>query len=301
MRKLKTIIIPLIAASALTLSACTSDHSNDASTHSESGKETHSETVENLDMEFDNHGHMTGDGTSDTAGGYTLAVNEYDPDSSVIKFSIAKEDGSVLTDFKVKHEKPLHMLFVSENFGEYHHVHPEMDSEGFWTVDVPRSSGGNWAIYTDFATEELPDGVVLRSDLVFNGEVANYELPPPSSLIQTDDFLITAVGDMSADKHGSLTLTVLQDGTPVTFDKYLGEDAHLVALRVEDGAYAHFHPMGGHDHGDGSMDGHDHSQMGAPGVLMFETEVPGPGQYIMFLEFKTNGKMNLVPFTADIF
>lgn len=301
MRNVKNIIIPVLAVSALTLSACTSEHSESATSHSESSQGAATESVETMELGSEPHGHITGDGTSDMAGGYALAINEYDPSSSTVSFSIAKEDGSVLTDFKVKHEKPLHMIFVSDTYGEYHHVHPEMDSEGTWTAEVPRSSGGSWAVYTDFATEEMPDGVVLRSDLTFDGESVSYAIPEPSSLIQKDDFVITAVGDMSADKHGSLTLTVLQDGTPVSFEKYLGEDAHLVALRVEDGAYAHFHPMGSHDHGSGEMDGHDHSQMGAPGVLMFETEVPGPGRYIMFLEFKTNGSMNLVPFTADIF
>lgn len=317
MKNYKKAMIPLIAVSALTLAACSSGDSASPDVTSESAAEMQdsmdvsddmSDMDTDMDMEMDMdmgtepHGHMLGDGTTDSVPGYSLAFNEYDPENSKLTFSIANDDGEVVTDFKIKHEKPLHMILASENLGEYHHVHPEMSEDGFWTVDFPRVSGGTWAAYTDFTTEEAPDGVVLRTNLDFTGEVTPFDLPEPSALIEQDGFVITAVSDMSADKHGSLTLTVLRDGAPVEFDKYLGEDAHLVALRSEDGAYAHFHPMNhSHSHSDdGSMDSSDHSEMTAPGVLMFETEVPGPGTYLLFLEFIVDGTLYEVPFTADI-
>ena len=193
MRNYKKVMIPLIAVSALTLAACSSEDHSSSDMSSEVSSEMQGSMGDAMDMSdlelgAEPHGHMIGDGTTDSVPGYSLAVNEYDENLSKITFSIANDEGEVIKDFKIKHEKPLHMILASTNLGEYHHVHPEMMEDGSWTVEFPRVSGGTWSMYTDFATEDAPDGVVLRTDLDFTGDVLPYDLPEPSALINKMDF-----------------------------------------------------------------------------------------------------------------
>jgi len=72
------------------------------------------------------------------------------------------------------------------------------------------------------------------------------------------------------------------DGSPVSgLEPYLGQPAHLVALRSSDLAYVHLHPM-----------------MNMVSAFMFGTKLPQPGTYRLFLQFGYHGEVLTVPFTV---
>lgn len=92
----------------------------------------------------------------------------------------------------------------------------------------------------------------------------------------------------SPAKARQLTLTVREDGSPVTdLQPYLAAFGHLVVLRAGDLAYVHVHPNG--EPGDGVT---------APGPdITFHTVAPGPGVYRLFLDFKHRGTVRTAAFT----
>jgi hypothetical protein len=70
---------------------------------------------------------------------------------------------------------------------------------------------------------------------------------------------------------------------------YLGAYGHLVALREGDLAYLHVHP-----------DGHPGDGTTAPGPdVVFGAEVPSPGRYLLFLDFRHDGEVHTAPFVVD--
>ena len=58
----------------------------------------------------------------------------------------------------------------------------------------------------------------------------------------------------------------------------------IVALRDGDLAYSHVHPL----------------PTGAPGEIVFHTELPTAGRYRLFFQFKIGGVVHTAPFTVDV-
>lgn len=238
------------------------------------------------------HEHAVGDGTTETAGDLTLKVLSTPSTagkSGTLALSITTPEGPV-TDPVVKHTKPLHVVAVRSDLGEYLHIHPELQKDGSWSTKVTFPTAGEWRVIADIvlSTPTIEDagkstGYILGSTLKIAGSAPKFTLPAPANTFDVDGYTVNLSGGLSSDEHGMLMGTITKDGSSVELDDYLGSKGHLVAIRQSDGAYAHMHP-------DDSM----------PGMLHFMTEVPGAGTYRLFLQFSVEGKVRLATFTVDI-
>src|SRR4029079_16953534 len=105
-----------------------------------------------------------------------------------------------------------------------------------------------------------------------------------------DGYEVSASGDLVAGEHSMVTLEISRDGAPVTdLQPYRGAYGHLVALREGDLAFLHVHPGG--DPGDGET---------SPGpVIEFGTEIPSPGRYHLYLNFKHEGVVRTASFVVE--
>jgi hypothetical protein len=300
-----------LIVAALSLTACGSSMNEDTmTTPTATAKETAAA----------GHTHAIGDGVSATAGTYTLEVLAVPAAKSEGQLSFKITDGGAnLTDFLELHTKKLHLIAVSEDLSDFIHAHPEMSADGVWDVSLTLPEGGKWRIYTDFGTTTVPNGVILGSVIDVPGASTLTPLEAPAATFSSEGFDFIVSGQISATSHGMLMISVTKDGKNVEFEDYLGASGHLVAIREEDGAYAHFHPQG-HDHGsmlpatevDGSTattNSNDmemgagmgsSSMMSMPGMIHFDTEVPGAGKYRLFLQFMAEGELHQVAFTADV-
>jgi hypothetical protein len=224
--------------------------------------------------------HLPG-GLAVAQDGYRLALADdvLSPGSRRLAFTILGADGHPVTAYDVEHEKRLHLIVVRRDFTGFQHVHPVLDeTTGEWSTDV-RLTPGPWRVLADFVPAGGPD-LTLGSDLLVPGEVA----PPPALPVQrtdtVDGYTVTVDGDLVAGEHSMLTMTVARDGAPVTdLQPYLGAAGHLVALREGDLAYLHVHP---------SEDG-----------LEFGAEVPSPGRYHLYLDFKHAGAVHTAQFVME--
>jgi len=307
---LKYILIPFSVIIALSLTGCGSSMPKESSAEP---------SMTATEPSVTEHAHVLGDGTLATAGIYTLQVLTV-PRSKVegsLSFKIIEND-TILNDFIERHTKNLHLVLVSEDLSEYIHTHPTMSEEGVWSVNMKFPEGGNWRLYADFGTSEEPNGVVLGSIINVAGTSTITPLEAPAASFSADGFDYTVSGRIPANDHGMLMITITKDGKNVVFGEYLGSTGHLVAIRENDGAYAHFHPQG-HNHssasdsseidsnpatpsedGMGMEEESGSHSMAMPGMLHFDTEVPGAGKYRLFLEFMAEGKLHKIAFTADV-
>ena len=107
---------------------------------------------------------------------------------------------------------------------------------------------------------------MLGRDLFVPGEVTHRTLPEPR---------LAAVAD-------GLAFSITRGGRPVTaLQPYLGAEGHLVAIREDDLAYLHVHPLDG----------------AGPGRIAFDAELSAPGRYALFLQFKHGGRVHTGAFT----
>jgi hypothetical protein len=206
-----------------------------------------------------------------------------------VSFSILGPDGTPVTEYDVEHEKELHLIAVRRDFTGFQHVHPEMAADGTWTTTLDLTAG-QWRLFADFkATGAGP--ITLGTDLAVRGSYLPTAPVADSRTASVDGYTVTLDGDLTAGAEAKLTLTVTRKGEPVTdLEPYLGAYGHLVTLRAGDLAYLHVHPDG--TPGDGVTEP-------GPGVV-FYTEVPSPGRYHLYLNFKHEGVVRTAAFTVTV-
>jgi len=114
-------------------------------------------------------------------------------------------------------------------------------------------------------------------------------LPRASGTTTVDGYTIAVKGDLMAGMAHRLTATVTKNGKPVTdLQPYLDTYAHLTAFHQGDLAFAHLHP-------ETKADG-DH---GGP-ALTFHAEFAQSGNWRLFLQFQTGGKLHTAALTLHV-
>lgn len=203
-------------------------------------------------------------------------------------FRIVDAGGDTVTDFDITHERQLHLIVVSRNLVDYHHLHPAQGTDGAWTVDLPELPAGSYRVFADTRPTGA-DGITLGTDLSVGDGVT-----------ETDGAVASSAGDTTATVDGyqiemsgtpvvgesMLTFSVLSNGRAIVPDPYLGASGHLVALRAGDLAFLHVHPLG------------DATEQ-APGIR-FAAEFPTAGTYRLFLDFSIDGTVRTAAFTVEV-
>jgi hypothetical protein len=211
-------------------------------------------------------------------------------ESGELSFQVLNAQGEPETSFAVEHDKQLHLIVVRTDGTKFRHVHPTMDADGTWSLPWDWAAAGTYRIYADL----VPDGEGAEPvTLTRTVEVAGRFTPAPATPTTTasvDGFTVNLIGDLVAGSSSELTLTVSRDGKPVTsLQPYLGAFGHLVALRDGDLAYLHVHPEG-QEPAAGQLSGPE---------IEFAAEAPTPGRYLLYLDFRVDGKVHSAPFVLD--
>ncbi len=211
-----------------------------------------------------------------------------------LSFSILTDDGSPLSDYVESHEKRLHLIVVRADGDEFRHVHPEF-AEGTWSIPWTWREPGSYRIFADFVPadtgepEDAPDVTLSRTVDV----AGRFEPSPATStsiVSRVEGYKVRLDGALAVGASSALTVSVSRDGEPVTtLEPYLGAFGHLVALRDGDLAYLHVHPEGDEPQA-GEKSGPD---------VVFMTEAPTPGRYLLYLDFKVDGEVHTARFVVD--
>ncbi len=200
---------------------------------------------------------------------------------STFTFRIETSDGSPVTEFDVLHERRMHLIVLSRDLIEYLHLHPTIDSDGLWQVDVPALHPGSYRVYADFQ----PRGagrITLGIDVQVPGPVQAVALPPVSPTDNTDGYEV-AVSGVPMVGSSTIEFDVSRDGQTIATDPYLGAAGHLVVIRTGDLGYLHVHPTDTTD-----------------AVVRFAAEFPTPGIYRLFFDFAHDGAVHTASFTIEV-
>ena len=245
---------------------------------------------------------MPGMGTAVTGNGLAAARDGYRMTSSTTglpadrsadyRFTVTGPDGKPVTDFSVDQTKRMHFYAIRTDLTGFQHLHPTMAENGTWTAPLAALRPGTWRLYTSF-TPNSGSGkgkdFVLSRTVKVSGMAMTTPLPKEEGTTSVDGYTIAVRGDLMAGMAHQLTATITKGGKPVTdLQPYLDTYAHLTAFHQGDLAFAHLHP-------ETKVDG-DH---GGP-ALTFHAEFAQPGNWRLFLQFQTAGKLRTAALTLPV-
>lgn len=232
-------------------------------------------------------------GLTVTDAGYTLApASAALPSGSRVpfQFSITRSQGGRLTDYRVTHEKKLHLIVVRRDLTGFQHVHPTLGADGTWSTRLDLTAAGTYRVFADFAPAGLGRTLTLGTDVSVGGEFRPTALPAPAATATVDGYETAVAGAPVAGRESELTFTVSRAGRPVAdLQPYLGAFGHLVSLRPGDLAFLHTHPAQQARAG----------QHGGP-QIRFAAVFPTPGTYRLFLDFQHGGAVRTAEFTITV-
>ncbi|MGW5355704.1 hypothetical protein ACWERV_34960 [Streptomyces sp. NPDC004031] len=236
----------------------------------------------------------SGGGLSDASGGYrmTSATAEGMPGMAMpYRFTITGPEGRAVTSFAVEQTKRLHFYAIRSDLTGFQHLHPAMAADGTWTAALPALAPGAWRLFATFTPSAGEQGLVLSRTLTVPGAAHATPLPRPAASAEADGYTVSVRADLTAGKAGPLTVAVARSGAPVTdLEPYLGTYAHLTAFHAGDQALAHLHPESAVPAGGGK---------GGP-ELAFHAELPEPGEWRLFLQFRAGGALHTAALTLHV-
>ncbi len=243
-----------------------------------------------------------------------------------LSFTVKNDKGEIVRDLPVVHEKPMHLLVVSDDLAEYYHIHPEPQPDGSYKVPFTFTNGGDFKLYADFTPKDSPQVVEDFMLKVSGNERAKVELKTDEKFEKTVDglkFLMKPDADLVAGKELMLNFSVFDEKTnqPVTdLEKYLGEYAHFVIISQDLQKFVHAHPMSKEEHSESDQDmskmndankkideskPHTHDDKTdtkgvSPSEVSAHTSFPQAGLFKVFAQFQRAGKVITVPFVVNI-
>ncbi|MGW2410073.1 hypothetical protein ACWCXK_36985 [Streptomyces sp. NPDC001739] len=288
------------AALALTLAACGSSSSDSSSMpgmdHGGKSSASASPSASQAMDDMPGMDHMaSGNGLSDTRDGYRLISKGATLPSgkqTAYRFTVTGPDGRPVTGFALDQTKRMHFYAIRSDLTGFQHIHPSMAADGTWSANLSSLAPGSWRLFASFTPDAGPGkgkDFVLSRTVTVPGNATKTLLPAPATSTQADGYTVTVKGEPMAGMAHPLTVSIAKDGKPVTdLEPYLDTYAHLTAFHEGDAAFAHLHPTTKVTGDNGGPD------------LSFHAELPTSGNWRLFLQFQTGGKLHTAALTLRV-
>jgi hypothetical protein len=226
--------------------------------------------------------------------------------------------GERVTKFEMVHEKQFHLFVISQDMEYFQHIHPALQPDGTWTIDVTLPKAGYYKVLSDF----LPSGGAwqfIARPLVtagYDGDIAGDSavLTPDTNLTKTvDDLTATLSFDpptFVAGLYGHLNfrLSDTATGKPISdLQTYLGAFGHTLIMSEDMVDYVHSHPLDLLPTTDDDTEpqfvippGADLEKLrGGPDVT-FDGLMPRPGRYRAWTQFRRNDVVHTFTYTFRV-
>ena len=202
--------------------------------------------------------------------GYVLVNAQSQPTPSAATFFIKGPDGQRVTDFTEAQGAKLHVVLIRFDVSGFEHLVPDIAADGTFVVPLGE---GKWHIIIDAQPAGTAAPIVLTTSIDDEVPIEEVALPAPNDTVTVDDLVVT--------RNGLDFAVTSTDGSPAEgLEPYLGQPAHLFAIRQGDLAYTHLHPADSTD-----------------ATYSFTGVLPA-GTYRLFLQFGYQGDVVTTAFTV---
>ncbi|MFN7902671.1 MAG: hypothetical protein ACK5O1_07590 [Holosporales bacterium] len=210
-------------------------------------------------------------------------------EQATLRVALGNTDGTpvVADSLVVAHTEKFHLLLISADFKEYHHIHPQPVAGTPGVYEAPFTPNQTafrlWADITPPGGQAYVPGTMgtlekkPAIDLKPTGRANSGQI---SALIETPTF--------NAGEDAVVRIALRDaDGKPLAgAEPYLGALGHLVGFSVDGKRILHAHPVD--------------ETYPASGVLSFHVNAPQSGIWKLFLQVQQNGAVHTLPFTVAV-
>jgi hypothetical protein len=231
-----------------------------------------------------------GDGTEAYRIGYTLRDVQLPREAGEpgrLSFVIENYRGRPQTGFLEEQTKRMHVYVVRDDLAVFRHVHPQMRRDGTWGANLTLPEPGDYRVVAEFmARDEGGNGdfVMLGAPARVPGAWKPAPAPAPTGKASGWGVEAAVEGEVTAGDDEELRLRLsTPDGRVPGLGTYLGTSAHVTGFHVGSGAAVHMHPLG------------EPMSAANDGVLTFHTQLPRPGDYVLFVQVVVDDFLHTLP------
>jgi hypothetical protein len=201
------------------------------------------------------------------------------------------ETGKPAGAFEIMHEKLYHLFVVSQDLGFFAHVHPEIQPDSTFVLDLRFPHPGLYRVLSDFypkgATPQL-----IASTLIVPGEgfkFAPTHAEPDLAPKTSENLGVELITEPAQPIAGFKTLLFFRLKPNDGIEPYIGAMGHMLAASEDLIDMMHTHPIYVTD-----PDG------GAYKQLQFNLIFPREGIYRVWVQFQRKGVVNTVAFNVPV-
>jgi hypothetical protein len=226
--------------------------------------------------------------------------------SVLLSFTIRQPSGKPLTGYR-RGPGPhtgVHLIVVRRDLGVLIHRHPPIGADGRIQETIRFPSPGPYRVLVD-AYPAKTRNFQLHRDLRVAGPYRPKPLSPFKPVVTTEGSRVTLSGPrrLHAIEAAFLTATITgPQGEPARFTPWFGALAHAIFFRSGSLDYFHTHVCGPTTPGCTSVLGGTKvvGRPTAPGHVRVGVLLPVAGDWRLFLQFKTAGRVITAPFTLRV-
>ncbi len=230
---------------------------------------------------------------------------------SRLSFEFRSPRGAPVRFLETVHEKPLHLLIVSEDLAEFAHVHPELTTGDRYEVTHTFVHGGPYRLYADFTAPGEAQRIVSFTVTVEGRNRAAEKLKADDGLAKQQSSLqLTLVPkqQLRAGEDVEFAFTIRDAATGkavINLEPYLGAWAHFVIIDPEHRSFIHAHPL--EDSGNAKptqldqIHAHSAESLGPPPAeIRTIVSFTHAGLYKLWAQVQMNGQVIIQPFVLSV-
>jgi hypothetical protein len=186
------------------------------------------------------------------------------------------------------HEKPVHLIVVSQDLGDFSHIHPSASAGDVYSVSHTFSAPGEYWVYADYTA---PGGQpsVRRFSLSVGGRAeARLQGGSPAPHVRFE-------APLQIEANRDVALAFHMDTADL--EPWLGAWAHIMIISRDGAEFIHAHPL------ENASVVHSHTApMVGPSPLTIRTQTgfKSPGEYKVWFQFQRGGEVFTVPFDLTV-
>lgn len=229
---------------------------------------------------------------------------------------IDADDNQAITDLPLDHERPMHLILVSDDLTQFQHIHPELATDGSYRVETTLPVAGTYRLYDEFVHDNQK--VLDERELIVGAPSSTgASLTPDTAPKDVNGFTVAlnAPEVIRAEEMTHFSFEVTRNDQPVTdLEPYLGAAAHAAIVTNDGTGFAHTHGEAASPNAAAS-EGNRHAEEGAAeeehggghGVpaefgpqVAVEHTFAEPGLYKLWVQFRHDGQVITAPFVVEV-